>query len=52
VYLAEIAQAQLTALIDGHVLPSMEELEGWFDGVLKDAIENTCGHADVRAAAE
>lgn len=51
-YLAEIAQAQLTALIDWQVLPPMEELEGWFDGVLKDAVENTGGHPDVMAAAE
>ncbi len=51
-YLAEIAQAHLTALLDGHVLPSMEDLGAWFDGVLNDAVENAGGHADVAAAAE
>jgi hypothetical protein len=51
-YLAEIAQAQLMALLDRQVLLPMEDLQGWFDGVLKDAVENTGGHADVRAAVE
>jgi|SRR5579883_941588 hypothetical protein len=40
-YLAEVARAHLTALLDGQVLPPIEELEGWFDGVLKDAVANT-----------
>jgi hypothetical protein len=48
-YLAEIAQAHLTALMDGQVLPSTEALGSWFDGVLSDAVENACGHADVAA---
>jgi len=51
-YLAEIAQAQLMALLDGQVLPPIEELEGWFDGVLKDAVANTGGHVDVMTAAD
>ncbi|HET8579395.1 MAG TPA: hypothetical protein VFL31_00200 [Nitrospiraceae bacterium] len=51
-YLAEIAQAHLTALMDGQVLPPTEELGPWFDGVLSDAVENAGGHADVAAAAE
>jgi hypothetical protein len=51
-YLAEIAQAQVMALLDGQVLPPIEELEGWFDGVLKDAVDSSGGHADVMAAAE
>lgn len=51
-YLAEIAQAHLTALLDGQVLPSTEALGSWFDGVLNDAVENAGGHADVAAAAE
>jgi len=51
-YLAEIAQAHWTALLDGQVLPSSEALGSWFDGVLNDAVENAGGHADVAAAAE
>lgn len=51
-YLAEIAQAYLTALLDGQVLPPTEALGSWFDGVLNDAVENAGGHADVAAAAE
>ncbi len=51
-YLAEIARAYLTALLDGQVLPPTEELAPWFDGVLSDAVENAGGHADVAAAAE
>jgi hypothetical protein len=51
-YLAEIVQARLIAVIDGPVLPAAEELDGWFDGVLNDAVENAGRHADVAAAAE
>jgi hypothetical protein len=51
-YLAEVAQAHLTVLMDGQVLPPVEELESWFDGVLNDAVENVGGHADVAAAVE
>lgn len=51
-YLAEIAQAHLTVLLDGQVLQPIEELGAWFDGVLNDAVENARWHADVAAAAE
>jgi len=51
-YLAEIAQAQLVALMDRQALPLVEELKGWVDWMLNDGVENAGRHATVGAAAE